>query len=642
MSPKEDFYRFAVGNWLENTTIPEKRAFVTSFTEISDQNSEKLQKILVEAAQESKNEPKGSIIQQVGDFYASGMNTERIEQLGITPIKPELAKIEALSSKEDLLILMANHSSIGIKSVFGVGVQADLKQSDTYALYAEPASLTVDNREFYLSPDYAQQREAYIGYITKMLTLAGETPSQAATQAKTILALETTLAQAKLPPAEARDLDRIYNKMTLAELESQTPHINWEMYLSELGLSDVTDIIVTEPQYLLKADEILAQRSLEDWKTYLHWQLVSKTSGFLPDAFGQEYFNFFGKVMQGVQERTPRNEEMAELARLFLGHPTAQLFVQKHFPPETKTEAEEMVKNIKAEFKRRLEQNQWMSEETRTKALEKLEKMQILVGYPDEWLDYSDVDIERDDYFGNFIRLAQWQVRRNLDKFGQPVVVEGFTSKSTIPTEINAAYNPVENRIEVPAGILQPPFFDAKLDDGVNYCSIGAVIAHEITHGFDSRGRLFDGDGNRQNWWTAEDNEKFESKAAKLVQQYSEYEALPGLFLNGELSLGENIADLGGIAIAHSALQRTLSDQERLTKLEGFTPGQRCFIAWAQIWKSKWRPEFLRQIVLTNEHPPSEFRVVGSLVNLPEFFETFDIQPNDPLWVDEADQIRIW
>jgi putative endopeptidase len=325
-----------------------------------------------------------------------------------------------------------------------------------------------------------------------------------------------------------------------------------------------------------------------------------------------------------------------------LNPPISQLFVKQYFPLATKAKTETMVANMKAEFKRRLEQNPWMSKETRQKALAKLDKMEILVGYPEKWLDYSGIEIKADDYFGNNIRLTEWKNRRNLAKFNKPVVSEYFVSRGTFPTEVNAAYNPINNSIQIPAAILQPPFFDAQLDDAVNYCSIGAVISHEFTHGFDNQGRLFDGDGNRKDWWTKEDEEKFSQRANQLVKQYNQYEALPGLFVNGQLSLGENIADLGGITIASSALKRSLTKEQLATKIDGFTSEQRCFIAWGQLWKAKFRPEFLRQIVQTNEHPPSEFRVTGPLVNLPEFSSTFDIKQGDPLWRDPADQVKIW
>ncbi|HAN73184.1 MAG TPA: M13 family peptidase [Planktothrix sp. UBA8402] len=639
LSPKNDFYNFAVGNWLKNAVIPDDKTRVDSFTEAFDQNSLKIQKIMEDAAAKSSKAPQGSVIQQVGDLYASGINTELINKLGITPLQPELAKIDAISSKEDLITLMAAQGFMGMPSVFGIFVMPDKKQSNINALYN--LAFLVLGKDFYENPDYTDQRKAYLAHIAKMLELAGETPNNAQTQAQTIFELETSLAKAMLSPIEAADVNRTYNKMTVAQLQDKTPNINWNSYFSASGLANVKEMIVTDPDYLVTADKLLAERPLDDWKTYLRWQVLNVSGSTLSEDFFQEDFNFSKKIMLGLEKPLPRDQQIGEIVRNVLSHPTAQLFVEQYFPPATKAKAEEMVRNIKAEFKIRLEQNSWMSEATRKQALNKLDKMQIYVGYPEKWLDYSNVTIKRDDYFGNLIRLNQWQTRRNLDQLGKPVVDELFMGLSK-PTEVNAGYNQVGNRIEIPAGILQPPFFDASMDDAVNYCTIGAVIAHEFTHGFDSNGRLFDADGNLKDWWKPEDAQKFEAKANQLVEQYNKYEVLPKLFVNGQLSLTENTADLGGITIAYSALQRQLTDQQRSTKIDGYTPNQRCFIGWGQMWKSKWRPEMLRQTVLTDPHPPSQFRVTGPVVNVPEFFSTFDIKKGDPLWRDPEDLTIIW
>ena len=639
VSPKDDFYDFAVGNWLKKAVIADDKERVDSFTEVFDQNSLKIQKIMEDAAAKSSKAPQGSVIQQVGDFYASGMNTELINKLGITPVKSELAKIDALSSKKDLITLMAAQGFMGMPSVFGIFVMPDKKQSNINALYN--LALLPLGKDFYENPDYSSQRKAYVVHIVKMLELAGETPKNAQTQAQNILEIETALAKGMLSPTEATDVNRTYNKMTLAQLQAKTPNIDWNRYFSASGLTNVKEMIVKEPDYLVTADQLLAKRPLEDWKTYLRWQLLNASASSLSEDFFQENFNFSKKTMLGTEKPLPRDQYVEEIVRNNLSHPTAQLFVEQYFPPATKAKAEEMVQNIKAELKIRLEQNSWMSEATRKQALKKLDKMQIYVGYPEKWLDSSKVTIKRDDYFGNLIRLNQWQNRRNFDELGKPVVPELFTGLSQ-PTEVNAGYNQLGNRIEIPAGILQPPFFDASMDAAVNYCTIGAVIGHEFTHGFDSRGRLFDANCNLKDWWTAEDTQKFEAKANQLVEQYNQYEVLPGLFVNGKLTLTENIADLGGITIAYSALQRQLTDKERSAKIDGYTPDQRCFLAWGQMWKSKWRPEVLRKVVLTDPHTPSEFRVTGPLINLPEFSPTFDIKKVDPVWRDPADQVTIW
>ncbi len=642
VEPQKNFYQFAAGNWLKKSVIPDDKVALDSFNELIEQNNQKIQKIILKAQSQSSQSPKGSIIQQIGDFYTAGINTELLEKLGTTPLKSELDKIKALTSKKDLIPLLAHQNLIGVSSIVDQGVVADKKQATINALYLTPAKLPVDNQEFYLSPNFESQRKAYLTHIAKMLSLIGENPSQAEAQAKTILEIETALAKATLSPTEARDVDKTYNKFTLAQLQKNYPNFDWQNYFSSLGLTNVKDVIVTDIRYYEKINSLLQERSLEDWKTYQRWQYLNAKASYLSDAFIQEKFNFFGKTMSGVIALPTRDRLVTEILVSSLNPPISQLFVKQYFPPATKAKTETMVANMKAEFKRRLEQNPWMSEITRQKALVKLDKMKIAVGYPEKWLDYSSIEIKPDDYFGNNQRLVEWKNRRNLAKLKQPVITEYFVSRDTFPTQVNAAYEPSSNSIEIPAAILQPPFFDAQLDNAVNYCSIGAVIAHEFTHGFDNQGRLFDGDGNRKDWWTKEDEEKFSQRANQLVQQYNQYEALPGLFVNGELSLGENIADLGGITIASSALKCSLTKEQLATKIDGFTPEQRCFIAWGQLWKAKFRPEFLRQIVQTNEHPPSEFRVTGPLVNLPEFSSTFDIKQGDPLWRDPADQVKIW
>ncbi|MEA5535681.1 M13 family metallopeptidase [Crocosphaera sp. XPORK-15E] len=642
VEPQKNFYQFAAGNWLKKAVIPDDKPSVSSFDELDEQNNQKIQKIIKEAQAKSSQSPKGSITQQVGDFYTAGMNTELLEKLGATPLKSELNKVKTLTSKKDLIPLLAHQNLIGVSSIVDQYVAPDKKQATVNALYLSPATLPVSNREFYLSPNFEPQRKAYLTHIAKMLSLIGENPSQAEAQAKTILEMETALAKVTLSPTEARDVDKVYNKFTLAQLQKSYPNFDWQQYFSLLGLTDVKEVIVEEPRYYEKVNVLLKERSLEDWKTYQRWQYLTAKAVYLNDDFLQEKFDFFGKTMFGVTALPPRNRIITDTLLSSLNPPISQLFVKQYFPPATKAKTEIMVANIKAEFKRRLEQNPWMSEATRQKAIAKLDKMKILVGYPEKWLDYSAIEIKADDYFGNHTRLTEWKNRYNLAKLKQPVVTEYFVLNGTFPTQVNAAYVPSSNSIQIPAGILQPPFFDAKLDNAVNYCSIGAVIAHEFTHGFDDKGRLFDGDGNRKDWWTKEDGENFSQRANQLVKQYNQYEVLPGLFVNGQLTLGENIADLGGITIALSALKRSLTAEKLATKIDGFTPEQRCFIAWGQLWKTKDRPEIVRQLVQTNPHPPSEFRVTGPLVNVPEFFPTFSIKKGDPLWRDPAERVTIW
>lgn len=641
VKPQDNFYQFANGNWLKNAVIADDNVRVDSFTDVESLRDQRLLQIITQASTKSAKAPKGSVTQQVGDLYLSGINVELRNKLGIAPIQPALAQIEAISTPEELITVMANHSLKGIVSVFGVGVSTDSKNSKVNISYVIP--IIPQQKDFYSSADYSKQRDAYVTHIAKIFTLAGDKPDRAKSQAQTIFSIETALAESILPPEESNNSSLTYNKKSLTQLKTENPNINWDIYFQEMGLSGLKEVVVKEPKYMATVNQLMKEKSLEDWKTYLRWRLLSGTAAYLSEDFVQEDFDFEGTVMTGAKQQKPLDKKIAEVVRKLLSHPTAQLYVAEYFPASDKAKAEKMVENIRAEFRLRLQENEWMGAETRQKAIEKLDKIKTYVAYPDqnEWLDYSSVDIKADDFVGNLLRFNEWDIRRNLAKLNKPPVFEPFLGL-TNPTEVNAGYSPNINSIEIPAGILQAPFFDASLDDAVNYCAIGAVIAHEITHGFDSQGRTFDADGNLKDWWTAEDAKKFDERANKLVEQYNKYEPLPGLFINGKLSLGENIADLGGINIAHSALQRSLTDAQKAEKIEGYTPSQRCFLSWAQVWKSQWRPEMLRSVILGDAHPPSEFRVKGSLVNTPEFFPAFNIQKGDRMNKDKQDIINIW
>ena len=451
VEPQQNFYQFAAGNWLKNAVIPDDKTGVSSFDELDEQNNRKIQAIIQQAQAKSAQSPKGSITQQVGDFYAAGMNTDLLNKLGATPLKPELDNINALSSKEDLIPLLARQNLIGVSSLVDQGVSPDKKQAKVNILYLSPAALPVSNREFYLLHIFEPQRQAYLTHIANMLSLIGENSVQAAADAKTILEIEMALAKVALSPTEARDVDKTYNKFTLAELRQKYPNFDWQQYFSALGLTNVKDVIVEEPRYYEKVNSLLQERSLEDWQVYQRWQYVASKAGSLSDVFLQEKFDFFVKTLFGVTALPPRSRIITDTLLLYLNPPISQLFVEEYFPPATKAKTETMVANIKAEFKQRLEQNPWMEEETRQKALIKLDKMQVLVGYPEQWQDYSGIDIKPDDHFGNQVRLTEWRSRHNLAKLNQPVVTEYFVLNGTFPTQVNAAYVPSSNTIQIPA-----------------------------------------------------------------------------------------------------------------------------------------------------------------------------------------------
>jgi putative endopeptidase len=635
--PGEDFYRFANGTWARNNPVPGDKARWNSFEELAEQNWAKLRQLLEEAgtAEADTGHPR----QLVRDFFASAMDTKQIERAGLTPIQEALQEIKGVRSADDAARVLARHHALGSSALFVTSAWADQRNSETNAFYFGQGGLGMPTRDYYLEEPFATQREAYVRHVAAMFVLLGEHSSNAYWFARTILDIETELAGASMSQVELRDPVQQYNRMSVDEAHALAPRLPWRTYLAAVGLEDLDEIIVRQPVFFRTLSELVDRRPLSDWKIYWRWHLVRSAAPFLPAAFEQESFHFNSTVLADIKEMEPRWQRAARQIDRAIGEALGEMYVEKHYPPEAQRRMEEMVDLIKATFRSRLEGLDWMTEPTRERALTKFDRFTTKIGFPDKWRDYSPLVIDRDSYAGNVLRARAFEFNRQIAKVGQPVdkLEWGMT-----PPTVNAYFNPTANEIVFPAGILQPPFFDFQADDAVNYGSIGAVIAHEITHGYDDKGRLFDADGNLEDWWTETDAEQFHARSRRLVEQFNQYEAIDGLRVNGELSLGENIADLGGVSIAFEALQRSMDGQPRPEKIDGFTPEQRFFLAWAQAWRTNWQPEALRRQLVVGPHAPGQFRAVGPLVNLDVFYETFEINPEDPLYLAPDVRSVIW
>lgn len=645
VDPKQNFHRFAAGKWLDNTKLPPDKLMVLGLSLLNDQVSLQLQEITKQAATQSTTAPKGSPLQQVGDLYAGGMDVKRLESLGVSPLKPIFDRIAAIDSLPVLAKTLPQLQMKLNEPVFlGVGVTGDLENATTNIIGVSGGNLTLAPQEDYLSPDKAAIRQAYLDYVTAALEIAGSSPAEATAAAKKILEMETRIASKQLSPVEKRDIKKAVTKMSFAKLQSLLSNLDMKIYFQELGLPTTGNVLVGDSSSLADLNQMLKQYSLDDIKTYLRWGVLRQNMNYLTPAFEKPLLAF-NKAYYGQEfQLPPRTERVTDLISKKYGHPLSQLYVKEHFSAESKKRVEEMIQQIKTVFRGRLVANKWLTEPTRKYALAKLDRMVIKVGYPEKWIDYSSIDIRRDDFFGNVMRTNEFFNRRELSKFGKPVTHDDFDDpKGTLPILINAAYSSDRNNIQIPAAFLQPPNYDPKADAAVNFCSMGAVIGHEMTHGFDSQGRQFDAQGNFKNWWTKEDATKFEAQTNKLVKQANAFEVLPGLKLNGKLSVGENLADVGGVSLAYEALQEYLKKNPQANKkIDGYTPEQRCFIAWSQLWATKINEGFLRQVTLTDGHPTGAYRGFAPFQHEDGFFKAFGIKPGDPMWLDEKDRVKIW
>jgi putative endopeptidase len=637
VDPRVDFNAYANGGWLKATEIPSDKSRWGTFDMLGENNWRRIRGILEEAA--AQPGAPGTNSQRVGDFYASAMDEAAIEAAGLAPLAPELARIAGLANLEELAVFLADSHRRNGSALFGTYVYADQKDNKVVQLIAGQGGLSLPTRDYYLDEKYAKFLPQFAEHITNMFKLTGATAEAAAKDAATVIRLETELAKISKSVTELRDPIANYNKMTLDEAAALMPAFPFKAYLKETGLpATETTMNVGQPAYFTGMAKLLAEQPLADWQTYLRWHALTSAAPYLSKAFDQENFRFFGTVLSGTPAQEPRWQRAAKVLDNNIGFAVGEIYVAKYFPPEVKDKLESMIKIMREVLADRISALDWMSAPTKEKALEKLSKLRVSIGYPPQWRDYSALTITRDNYYANVRAAAETESSRQMAKLGKPF---DKTEWLRGPQQVNAYYQPSASQLVFLAGILQPPYFDPALDDAVNYGGIVSVIGHEITHGFDDRGRRYDADGNLADWWTTEDAAAFEARASKLVEQYGSYEALPGLKVNGALTLGENIADLGGTSVAFEALQRSLQGKERKL-IDGLTPEQRFYISWAQVWRTKFRDDALRRAIAQGPHSPGMFRAIGPLVNQQTFFDAFGIKEGDPMWVAPEKRAKIW
>lgn len=642
--PNDDFFNFVNGTWVKNTEIPADRVRWGSFDELRQKTDTDALAILEEASKNpayKSNTDQGKAI----NLYKSIMDTVTRNKAGIAPLKPYLAKINAVKSIADLQKLMIEMAPKGGIGFFGVGVGTDAKNSNRNVVNVGPGSLGLPDRDYYVSEeaDSKEKRAKYVAHVTRMLQLIGDKPEVAKKNAEKILALETAMSKPRLDRVERRDRRKTYNPMTVADLQKLTPSINWDGHVTGIGLPKVDSVIVAQPRYMEALQGIFTENKVEDWKAYMRWTLLNDAASKLSTSIEKANWDFYSKTLSGAVKQRPLNERALQVINGATGEALGKLYVEKMFPAEAKIKAEKMIKNVIRAYEIRINNLTWMSPQTKLSAIEKLNKMTVKIGYPDKWKDYSALTVKSVDeggtYFDNAMSISNWNFKRNIDKLGKPV---DKTEWGMSPQTVNAYFNPSNNEIVFPAAILQPPFYDYKADEAVNYGGIGAVIGHEISHGFDDSGSRYNADGNLVNWWTDEDLKQFTALGNALADQYSALEPLPGIKVDGKFTLGENIGDLGGINAAYDGLQLYLKENGNPGLIDGYTPEQRLFISWATIWRSKMRDEAIKNQVKTDPHSPGMYRAYVPLLNLETFHQAFNIKTGDGMYLEPDKRVKIW
>ncbi len=636
--PCDDFFQFANGGWLKSNPIPAEYPVWGSFVTLADKNQTALREILEAAAANTSAAP-SSTEQKIGDFYASCMDTKTIEAQGLKPLQAELSAIDSIHDRASLLETGAHLQIIGTGVLFTFASDQDFKDSSKVIGEANQGGLGLPDRDYYTRDDADSKklREQYIQHVAKMLTLLGDAPEKAPAESKSVMDIETSLAKASMTNVELRDPQAVYHKMPLAQAQALTPNFFWEAYFHAVGGPLLSELNIGQPEFFKSLNGMLASVSLEDWKTYYRWHLVNRWARALSDAFVQEDFDFNGRILIGSKELQPRWKRCSQAADNNLGEALGQLYVQKYFPPAAKARAREMVLNLIAALRDDLQTLPWMSPKTREAALAKLQAFNIKIGYPDKWRDYSSLKINRVSHLGNELRAVRFETTRDLAKIDKPV---DRSEWGMTPPTVNAYNNPQLNEIVFPAGILQPPFFDAERDDAYNYGAMGAAIGHEITHGFDDQGAQFDGQGNLRNWWTPEDFKNFKERGECIAKQFDGYVVEGDLHQNGKLVEGESIADLGGLTIAYAAYQKSLESKPGPKDLDGFTPEQRFFLGYAQNWALNVRPEYARLQANTDPHPLPRYRANGPLSNTAAFARAFGCKKSDAMVREQV--CKIW
>jgi putative endopeptidase len=640
VSPRQNFYLYANGGWLKNNPIPPEYSRWGSFTELYDRNMTQLHGIVDSAAAET-NAPKGSDIQLVGDLFYSGMDTSNVELQGIEPLQPYLKKIQAIRNLKGLETAIAELQRLGVNILFDFGSQQDFKNSDMMIGVVYQAGLSLPDRDYYTKTDNQSKdilRE-YQTHVTNMFKLLGDDEKTSAHEAAIVLKIEHQLAEASMTRVEQRDPKATYHMTTLSKMDGMTPLFSWNAYLKCLDLPAVKAMNVAQPKFIKEIGKMLTGVSIGDWKVYLRWHLVHSMASYLSGKFVDESFRFYGTILSGTKELQPRWKRVLNTIDREIGFSLGKLYVKDYFSPAAKSRAEEMVHNLDTAFAQRIKNLDWMSEATKQQALDKLAAIVNKIGYPDKWKSYEGLQIDRRAYVLNVMRANEFNFNYDINKIGKPV---DRTEWGMTPPTVNAYYDPSMNEVVFPAGILQPPFFNPIADDATNYGGMGAVIGHEMTHGFDDQGSQFDLKGNLKNWWIETDATNFKQKAETLVNQFNGYIVLDSIHVNGKLTEGENIADLGGVSIAYDAFENTLKGRPRPGIIDGETPEQRFFLAWAQMWRENDTPQALRQRIIVDPHSPNEYRCNGPLSDFPPFYEAFGCKPGDPMFRTESERAKIW
>ena len=650
VKPTDDFFKHVNGNWLKNTKIPDDRTSWGGFGELRKKTDADVLNILNQAIAERDfpkvKDAKGNEIdsdqEKAVNYYQTIMDTVARNKQGKAPVLPFLTKVDEIKTKKDVENYITNMAPYGGGGFYGFGVFNDLKNSSQYAGYLGAGSLGM-TRDYYVDAKVADKLAKYEEFVAKMLQEFGDDAASAKKNAATIVAFEKSLAEPMMTKEERRDTRKMYNPMTVAQLTKLAPAINWKAHLTGIGVADLDNVIVTDPGYFKAMSSIFNNRSVADIKLLLRWNTINSALSSLSTDLEKANWEFYSKEMSGAKKQRPRDERALGNLNGAIGEALGKLYVEKMFPPEAKAKAKEMIDNVMLGFEKRIAQLPWMSEETKTKALEKLHKLTVKIAYPDVWKDYSELKVkgleEGGSYFENAINVTKWNYNKNMAKLGKEV---DRTEWGMSPQTVNAYFNPVNNEIVFPAAILQPPFYNYKADEAVNYGGIGAVIGHEISHSFDDSGARFDGDGNLKNWWTDKDAEEFKKAGKKLIDQFSTIVAIDSMKLNGEFTLGENIGDLGGVQAAYEGLQIFLDKNGRPGKIDNYTPEQRFFLSWGTIWRTKMRDEALKNRIMTDSHAPGMYRAYMPLKNVDAFYQAFNVQPGDKMYLKPEDRVRIW
>ena len=641
--PQDDFYRYVNGKWLDETRIPPDRSRWGSFDELRKQTDLNVLSLLQEAVREKRYEPHSDEGKAL-TYFQSYLDSTRRAQTGIFPALPYLKQIDALQSKNELTGVMAAHEPYFSSHFMGVYVMPDMKNSKMNVLYVVPAGGGLPEREYYAdtTAEGKKIKEKYLQHITRMLQYFGYPAEESRQKAENIMKVETALALNRMTKEERRKPENRYNPYSTDSLDRQLRYVNLRQYLQKTGL-ETDKVIVTDKNYFEKLDGVIDSFPLETLKDYMRWNVIRSSAGRLTPRLEQADWEFYGKFLEGTEKRMPAEERALHRVNSAMGEAVGKIYVQKYFPPEAKQKAEEMVRYLQKSYTRRINRLTWMSAPTKEKAIEKVNTLTVKIGYPSKWKDYSGMQIKTPEeggtYFDNSLAAADWHMERMRKKLNRPV---DKTEWGMSPQTVNAYYNPLFNEIVFPAAILQPPFFDFQADEAVNYGGMGAVIGHEISHGFDDQGAKFNAEGNFENWWTEEDFKKFNALVEKLARQYDKIEVLPGVFVNGTFTAGENIGDLGGVNAAYTALQMYFDDHGKPGKIQGFTPEQRFFMSWATVWRGKSRPEALKKQIKTDPHAPAQVRGVQPLRNMEEFHRAFDIKKGDKMYLPPEERVKIW